>query len=118
MRDIRPAAPKLTLAEARRILAVAVLGYKDEKRTHKEYEDSVASIRGVASQLLQKEDVTRKREPSPESGERAGKRRKEEQKEILVPTQERPGPCPCSNCGKQCHIPGTKLHKTIACLDL
>ena len=48
IQNIKPAEPKLTLAEAKRILAQAVLKLEDHKVNHPEYKESVASIRNVA----------------------------------------------------------------------
>ena len=114
LRNIRPAEPKLTLAEAKRILAQAVLKLDDQKANHPEYKESVASIRNVASQFLNKGDqVSRKRKlnssttvAKEEEAEKKKKQKKKKVKEFIVPAVERPGPCPCVNCAQQCHIPG------------
>ena len=116
IQNIKPAEPKLTLAEAKRILAQAVLKLEDHKVNHPEYKESVASIRNVASKFLQKGDaVSRKRKINSsisEEKKNETKKKKEETpapKEIIVPAQEKPGPCPCINCSKQCHIPGNSF---------
>ena len=113
LKDIRPAEPKLTLAEAKRILAQAVLKLDDQKANHPEYKESVASIRNVASQFLKKGDqVSRKRKlnssitVAKEEEAEKKKQKKKRVKEFVVPAVERPGPCPCVNCARQCHIPG------------
>ena len=113
MKDLQPAEPKLTLAEAKRILAQAVLKLDDHKANHPAYKESVANIRSVASQFLRKGDdqeVSRKRKPNSSSSEKKKELEKKKEtalpKEILVPAQEKPGPCPCINCAKKCHIPG------------
>jgi hypothetical protein len=111
MKDLKPAEPKLTLAEAKRILAQAVLKLDDHKVNHPEYKESVANIKSVASQFLRGgEQVSRKRKTaiSTSEVEKETEKQKEETdpKEIVVPTQDKPGPCPCINCANQCHIPG------------
>lgn len=112
MKDLKPAEPKLTLAEAKRILAQAVLKLDDHKANHPEYKVSVANIKNVASEFLREgETVSRKRKANvatseEEKKEVEKKKAKPVPKEILVPEQDKPGPCPCINCAKHCHIPG------------
>ena len=143
LRSIKPAEPPLSLAEAKRILAQAVMTLdSDEKRNHPEYEDSVRNIRSVAcrylregrgrrdttKQAIQEEDRDtvvglRKSHEGNEGkggessrGRRVRKRAADKEKEdppgveevteIRVQEQEAPGPCPCSNCKNNSHIPG------------
>lgn len=114
LRNIRPKDPPLTLAEAKEILAKAVLKIEDDESfsCNIDYQKSVNSIKNVATEFLrQHSGVNKKRS---RDKERPAKKPKTPSKEIIIPSQEKSGPCPCENCKNNSHIPG-KMFDTINC---
>ena len=99
LRSLRVKGPPLTLAEAKKILAQAVLNMEDKQTHNPDYKNSVNSIRNVAAEFLKEHNMI---------DEKMRKKSKDETtpKEILIPSYEKPGPCPCENCRNNSHIPG------------
>ena len=125
VRELRPRSPRLSVQEAKRILARAVLKIEGE-RDHDEYKQSLSSIRNSAINFLQTEgrkDKMKKKDCGEEKKKKDGGEEKKKEvrptpKEIVVQAKEKPGPCPCLNCKNMTHIPGKSLQpaSTSRCL--